>query len=301
MVEKAKPFIKWAGGKGSLITQLQTFFPEVLRNNKINRYIEPFLGGGAILIEVLQTYPVEEAYAFDINKDLINAYNRVKDSVESLIKILGKMEKEYLRGTIEQRKQYYYQKREEYNSYEISKNTKSVKRAAQFIFLNRTCFNGLYRVNRNGKFNVPIGSYKNPKICDKDNLRKLSKLLQCVTFQYGDYKNSYSYVTNNSFVYFDPPYRPLTRTSNFTSYSKEIFDDEKQKELAKFYESLDKKKAKLMLSNSNPKNSNKKDTFFDELYKEFMIKEVQAKRMINVNAKARGLVSEIVVMNYPTK
>ena len=164
--------------------------------------------------------------------------------------------------------------------------------------MNRTCFNGLYRVNKSGKFNVPCGKYKNPTICDSKNLRNLSKLIQNVIFEYGDYKKSSEYVDNKTFVYFDPPYRPLSITSGFTSYTKEDFNDENQKELAKYYCELNNKKAKLMLSNSNPKNTNKEDTFFEDIYKGFNINEVSAKRMINANSKGRGEISELLITNY---
>ena len=205
MSEKIRPFVKWAGGKGSLIPQLNNFYPYELKNGIIERYIEPFVGGGAVLIDILQKYDVQEAYAFDINIDLINSYNVIKNDVEDLITNLKQMETEYLQLEQEERKNYFYNKRDEYNNYTLEENEHSIQRAAQFIYLNRTCFNGLYRVNKAGKFNVPMGSHKNPTICDEENLRNLSKLIQNVQFQYGDYKRSMEYVTENTFVYFDPP------------------------------------------------------------------------------------------------
>lgn len=298
MSEKIRPFVKWAGGKGSLISQLNNFYPYELKNGIIERYIEPFVGGGAVLIDILQKYDVQEAYAFDINIDLINSYNVIKTDVEKLIKILKKMETEYLQLGQEERKNYFYNKREEYNNYELRENEKNIQRAAEFIYLNRTCFNGLYRVNKSGKFNVPMGSHKKPTICDEENLRNLSQLIQNVQFQHGDYKKSTEYVTENTFVYFDPPYRPLNITSGFTSYTKEDFNDDNQRELAAFYRELDDRDAKLMLSNSNPKNTNQEDTFFDNIYQGFNIDEIYASRMINANAKGRGKISEIVVTNY---
>ena len=253
-METVRPFVKWAGGKGKLIPQIKNFYPFDLENETISRYIEPFVGGGAVLINILQKYDVKEAYAFDINLDLINAYNVIKEKVEELIKELDTKEKEYIKLEEEERKEYFYSIRKEYNSYTIEKDELNIKRAAEFIFLNRTCFNGLYRVNKDGKFNVPCGKYKNPTICDAKNLRNLSYLIRNVNFQYGDYKQSEEYVDNNTFVYFDPPYRPISSTSGFTSYTKEDFNDENQIELAQYYSLLDKKNAKLMLSNSNPKN-----------------------------------------------
>ncbi len=298
MSEKIRPFVKWAGGKGSLIQQLNNFYPYELKNGIIEKYIEPFVGGGAVLIDILQKYDIQEVYAFDINIDLINSYNVIKNNVEELINNLKQMETEYLQLEQEERKNYFYNIRDEYNNYELEENEQNVQRAAQFIYLNRTCFNGLYRVNKNGKFNVPVGSYKNPTICDEENLRQLSQLIQNVQFQYGDYSRSMEYVTENTFVYFDPPYRPLNVTSGFTSYTKEDFDDDNQRELATFYGKLNERNAKLMLSNSNPKNINKEDTFFDNIYQGFNINQIQASRMINANSKGRGKISEILVTNY---
>ena len=284
-MEIIKPFVKWAGGKSSLIPQLKNFYPFELENETITKYVEPFVGGGAVLINVLQKYDVKEAYAFDINKDLINCYNVIKEEVEELIKELEIKEKEFLKLENEGRQAYFYNIRKEYNSYKIENSELNVKRAGEFIFLNRTCFNGLYRVNKNEEFNVPCGKYKNPTICDSNNLRNLSYLIRNVVFQYGDYKKSETFIDENTFVYFDPPYRPLSVTSGFTSYTKENFNDENQKELANYFRKLDKKNAKLMLSNSNPKNTNKDDNFFQDIYKGFNINEIYAKRMINSNGK----------------
>ena len=298
MSEKIKPFVKWAGGKGSLIPQLNNFYPYELKNGIIERYIEPFVGGGAVLIDILQKYYVQKAYAFDINIDLINSYNVIKNNVEDLITNLKQMEIEYLQLEQEERKNYFYNKRDEYNNYTLKENEQNIQKAAQFIYLNKTCFNGLYRVNKNGKFNVPVGSYKNPTICDEENLRGLSELIQNVQFQYGDYRQSMKYVTENTFVYFDPPYRPLNVTSGFTSYTKEDFNDDNQRELAEFYRELNEQNAKLMLSNSNTKNTNEEDNFFDNIYQGFNIDEIYASRMINANSKGRGKISEILVTNY---
>jgi len=297
-MKEVRPFVKWAGGKSSLISQITGFYPFELTNGTIEKYIEPFVGGGAVLINILQKYDVKEAYAFDINIDLINCYNVIKTNVEDLINELIIKENEFLKIGDEERQKYFYNIRKKYNSYKIVENELSVKRASEFIFLNRTCFNGLYRVNKNGEFNVPCGKYKNPKICDSKNLRNLSYLIRNVVFQYGDYKESEKYIDNNTFVYFDPPYRPLSITSGFTSYTKEDFNDENQKELANYFKELNEKKAKLMLSNSNPKNTNRDDNFFEEIYKGFNINEISAKRMINANAKGRGEISELLITNY---
>lgn len=296
-MDVVRPFVKWAGGKGSLIPQITKYYPFELKNGRIEKYVEPFVGGGAVLIDILQKYKVQEAYAFDINKDLINCYNVIKSNVEDLIQKLEKKEKEFLSLDNEKRKNYFYDVREEYNSYTLE-DEPNVKRASEFIFLNRTCFNGLYRVNRNGKFNVPFGKYKNPTICDSSNLRNLSKLIKDVVFEYGDYKKSEELIDAHTFVYFDPPYRPLSVTSGFTSYTKEDFNDEKQKELAEYFSLLSTRNAKLMLSNSNPKNVDANDNFFEDIYKGFNINEVSAKRMINSNSEGRGEISELLITNY---
>ena len=296
-MEIVKPFVKWAGGKSSLIPQITKYFPFELKNGQIEKYVEPFVGGGAVLIDILQKYDVKQAYAFDINKDLINCYNVIKYKVEDLIQKLEKKEKEFLALCIDERQKYFYDIRTKYNSYFLNAEL-DAERASEFIFLNRTCFNGLYRVNKSGKFNVPFGKYKNSTICDSRNLRNLSILFKNTIFKYGDYKESESLIDENTFVYFDPPYRPLSVTSGFTSYTKEDFNDENQKELAKYYNKLNVKNAKLMLSNSNPKNTDENDDFFENIYKGFNINEVSAKRMINSNAKGRGEISELLITNY---
>lgn len=296
--EKVRPFVKWAGGKAGLIPQITRYYPDALKKGHIDKYVEPFVGGGAILLDVLQKYEVKEAYAYDTNQDLVNAYNVIKMDVEDLIEKLNKYEKEYLPLNLEARKEYYYDVRDEYNSAKIKEGKLSVQRAAEFIFLNRTCFNGLYRVNQSGDFNVPMGKYRNPTICDEKNLRGLSKLLQNVEIICGDYQKTDDLVDDKTFVYFDPPYRPLSVTSGFTSYTKEDFNDEDQKQLAMYYKKLDMKNAKLMLSNSNPKNVNENDTFFDDIYFGYNINELQANRMINSNSNKRGKISELLIINY---
>lgn len=253
---------------------------------------------GAVLIDILQKYQIKNVYAFDINRELINSYNVIKTNVNELIVSLKEVSKEYLSLDTDSRKEYYYKVREDYNNLKIEDDKLSIKKAMQFIFLNRTCFNGLYRVNKSGGFNVPMGNYKNPTICDEQNLIGLSKLIENVTFIYGSYKKSEEYVCDKTFTYFDPPYRPLNITSGFTSYTKEDFNDENQKELAQYFSNLHKKNSLVMLSNSNPKNTNEDDTFFEELYNGFNINEVMAKRMINANSSGRGEISEILVTNY---
>lgn len=299
-MEKVRPFVKWAGGKNKLILQIEQYYPKELKENKIDVYIEPFVGGGAILIDILKKYNIKKAYAFDINKNLINCYNIIKDKVESLVLELKKLEEEYLKLDDENRKEYYYDIRKKYNSINIENENEALEKTTYFIFLNKTCFNGLYRENRRGQFNVPIGKYKNPTIFDEENLIKLSKLIKNVTFINGDYRESYKYIEENTFIYFDPPYRPINKTSSFTSYSKEDFNDENQKKLGEYFRKINDNNSnvKLMLSNSNPKNNNEKDDFFEQIYNGFKINEIKANRMINSNKEKRGKISELLIINY---
>ena len=294
----AKPFLKWAGGKGQLIHTFNEMLPSELINGNVKTYIEPFVGGGALLFHVLQNYNIEKAYINDINKELINCYRCIKINVKKVIECLSKLADEYLKT--EEKEEYYYNVRKRYNEIQLNGH-EDYEKCADFIFLNKTCFNGLYRVNREGKFNVPHGSYKNPMICDQDNLGLCSQLLQKVEISYGSYEQVLGNANKNTFVYFDPPYRPLVENNSFVSYDKSGFDDNDQIELAENYKMLNDKKCLLMLSNSDPKNANKEDNFFDDLYKGFEIKRVFAKRMINCQASKRGNITEIVVMNYKRK
>jgi len=291
----AKPFLKWAGGKGQLLNSFSLMFPDELANGQIKTYIEPFVGGGAVLFYVLQNYPIEKAYINDINKELINCYRCLKADVQEVIKQLAKLEKEYLSS--EDRTQYFYLVRNRYNEIHLNGHY-DFEKCADFIFLNRTCFNGLYRVNRNGKFNVPHGRYKNPLICDEENLTLCAKLLQKVEISFGSYEQVLDKADKNTFVYFDPPYRPLVENNSFVSYDKSGFDDNDQIKLADNYKLLNNKGCLLMLSNSDPKNTNQSDNFFDDLYQDFNIDRVFAKRMINCQASKRGDITEIVVRNY---
>ena len=295
---KVRPFVKWAGGKTQLIGQINKYLPLELTDGKIERYIEPFVGGGAVLIDVLQKYDVKSAIAMDINADLINSYLVIKNNVEELIKELAIKEEKYKKLDNDKRKEYYYEIRTEYNSYELEDEVINIKRASEFIFLNKTCFNGLYRVNKNNKFNVPFNNAKNPLIWDAENLRNLSKLTQNVNFICGDYQKINNFVDNKTFIYFDPPYRPLTGTSDFTSYTKDSFNDDDQRNLGRFYKEQSLKGAKVMLSNSNPKNVSLEDKFFDEIYDGFNLNEVMAHRNINSKGDGRKLISELLITNY---
>lgn len=293
----AKPFLKWAGGKGQLLNKFEEMYPEELINGEIDLYIEPFIGGGAVFFDVLQKYSVKKAVIIDLNKELINCYRCIKADVDMLISALSKLEKEFLPLNENGRKIYFMNIRNSYNT--IYLNGKyDFEKASKFIFLNRTCFNGLYRVNSKGEFNVPMGKYKNPLICDIDNLKLINKLLQNVEIRFGDYSICKEYIADNTFIYFDPPYRPLLENKSFVNYDKDGFDDDNQKELADFVKELSKQGAKIMLSNSDPKNTNPEDEFFDNLYEGFEIDRIYAKRMINCQAEKRGNITEIVVRNY---
>lgn len=288
-----KPFIKWAGGKNQLLNELVKKLPFENYNN-ITKYAEPFVGGGAVLFYILNNYNIKEVYISDINSKLIVTYKMIKKNVDELIIKLEKIQEEYLRLDENSRKIYYLEKRKEFNL----SNLNDIDIATLFIFLNKTCFNGLYRVNKKGEFNVPMGKYKKPLICDRENLKQVSNKLKNVRIICGDYKKSIKFIDSDTFVYFDPPYRPINITSSFTAYTKDSFTDNEQIELAKYIDKLTEKGAKIMLSNSDPKNVNKNDAFFDELYNKYNIFRVKAKRTINSNASSRGEIDELVIINY---
>ncbi len=303
---KAKPFLKWAGGKNQLLDEFLVRFPPGLKTDKINKYIEPFIGGGAVFFDVAQKFNLDNYYIFDINEELVLTYKVVKNNVAELIEILKNVESKYLGLDGENRQMFYYEIRDLFN-HDKSKidfseyNQYWIERAAQILFLNKTCFNGLFRVNSKGGFNVPFGKYKNPSIVNEDNLDRASKILTKAQIYLGDFTDCEPFVDNHTFVYFDPPYRPLSQSSSFTSYSKDNFNDKDHIRLAKFYRLLDSKGAKLMLSNSDPKNENVDDDFFDELYSGYNIERVQARRAINCNGEKRGVISELIVTNYDIK
>ena len=294
---KVKPFLKWAGGKGQLLKEIEKQYP--FYDNNIKKYVEPFVGGGAVFFDILNKYDLESIYISDTNDDLINAYRTIKYNSLELIELLKIMENEYLDKDKVQRKQYYLEKRQIFNDLKIKKSNEfNILKASYLIFLNRTCFNGLYRVNSKGLFNVPMGSYKNPQICDEKNIIAISNKLKRVEIKCPDFKDSEDFIDENTFVYFDPPYRPITKTANFTAYTSNEFNDNNQIELANFVKKIDKKGAKFVLSNSDPKNTDEEDNFFDNLYSEFKIRRVDAKRMINSDSKKRGNVKELLISNF---
>lgn len=296
---KVKPIVKWAGGKGQILKELQNSYPKGL-GIIVKKYAEPFIGGGAILFDVLSKYEFEEVYLSDTNKELINAYSAVRDRPESLIDSLRKIQSEYVPLNDAERKIYYYSKRDKFNEIKTSGyEVASVEMASLFIFLNRTCFNGLYRVNSKGYFNVPMGYYKNPTICDEENLLNVSNTLQNAEIFHGDYRKSIEFIDEFTFAYFDPPYRPITVSSSFTSYTEDLFNDKNQKELADYVKLLSEKGARVMISNSDPKNTDPDDNFFDNLYRDFYISRIDANRIINSKSNGRGKISELLITNYP--
>ena len=294
---ECKPFIKWVGGKGQLLSEINKLYPVELGKN-INKYAEIFVGGGAVLFDILSKYKLDEVYISDKNLELINTYKSIRDDVGILIKLLKEMEEQYTSLNNENRKLYYYEKRREYNNLKINIEENNIEKAVLFIFLNKTCFNGLYRVNKKGEFNVPMGAYKKPKICDKENLKNVSLTLRNVKIVYADYRESEKFIDDKTFVYIDPPYRPLNITSSFTSYTENDFSDKEQIELAEYINVLNKKGAKIVISNSDPKNNDIDDNFFDKLYKNYNINRVKATRMLNSNASLRGAINELLITNY---
>lgn len=292
-----KPFLKWAGGKGQLLKEIEKYYP--FENENITKYAEPFVGGGAVLFDLLSKYDLKEIYISDINAELINTYRIIRDDIDALARMLSVMQTEFVPMDTESRKAYYMQKREHFNDLKVNGDENiNIEKAALMIFLNKTCFNGLYRVNKKGLFNVPMGAYKNPLICDEKNLRAVSEKLQNVKIVCGDYKESDDFIDENTFVYFDPPYRPITDTASFTAYTENLFNDEEQIELAHFVDDMHRKGAKIVISNSDPKNSNTEDDFFDNIYSAHKIKRVEATRMINCNSEARGKIKELLISNF---
>ena len=289
----AKPFVKWVGGKTQLLDEVRKSLPQDLCCRDNVTYVEPFVGGGAVLFWILQAYPnISRAIINDINAELICTYRVIQTDVEALIVELDKIQTQYISLDSLGRKSYYLSKRQQFNL----KKCSEIEMAALFIFLNRTCFNGLYRVNAKGEFNVPHGKYVNPKICDKENLIAVSSLLQKVEILCGDFSQTEQYASDNTIYYIDPPYKPLSATSSFTSYSKDGFDDSEQIRLRDFCTRIAQQKTEFIASNSDPKEM-AGGSFFEQIYYQFHIKRVAATRYINADPSKRGLVSEIMISN----
>lgn len=299
---KAKPFIKWAGGKTQLLPLFQNYYPNELKIGLIESYFEPFLGGASVFFDVVQKFDIKNSFLLDSNFEIVLVYKVIQCNVDLLISELSKLKKKYLKLNETERESFFYDLRDKYNKQKnkvpIKFEDSWIKRASQMIFLNKTCFNGLYRLNKAGDFNVPFGRYSNPSIYDEYNLINVSNVLQNAEILYGDFEILNNEVNEKSFVYFDPPYRPISETSLFNSYSKEGFNDSEQIRLADTFRKLDKKNAKLMLSNSDPKNINNDDCFFDDLYKGYNIERIDATRMINSNSQKRGKIKELLITNY---
>lgn len=295
----AKPFIKWAGGKGNLLQKLEALLPAQFDDLQNVTYIEPFVGGGAMLFHMLHHHKcIKRAVINDINPDLIRCYKLIARTPEVLIERLSVIENNYYNVGYTSRKELYYAYREQYNSEGIHPD----ERAALFVFLNRTCFNGLYRVNAAGKFNVPYGRYKEPVICNKELILADHQILNSVELiirQAGDYKNIRQNLSrsNVNFVYFDPPYRPLSVTSSFKEYSNSPFGDKQQEELKLFCDKLSNQNCLIMQSNSDSKTDNG-DSYFDALYAGYNIQRILAARFINADPEKRVKLTEIVISNY---
>ena len=301
----AEPFVKWVGGKRQLLKEIILRLPSDFGNPNYRRYAEPFVGGGAVLFELFSRDLVDEAIIVDINADLILTYQMIKSHPNDVIDCLYNFQVRYDESNYEERKKMYFATRELYNELtSVEPDSLSLEgkilRACQFIFLNKTGFNGLYRVNKEGRMNVPPSHLKNKKIYSEDNILSVSKVLQNVSIIQGSYVSISSWVTKNTLVYFDPPYRPITQTS-FTNYSIGGFDDLQQGKLAEFCHNLTNNGIDLLISNSNPKKNDPNDQFFYELFPEikgYVHQIVQARRQINSKGKERGKIEEIMISNY---
>lgn len=291
----AKPFVKWAGGKSQILDEIRRRYPAGL-GTIITKYAEPFVGGGAVLFDILNNYQIRQVFISDINKELIQTYINIRDYVKELVGELKTLETQYLQADNEARKRMYYALRDQYNVLKLI-GEKSIQTSALFLFLNRTCFNGLYRVNAHGAFNVPQGRYQKPMICDEQNLLAVSKKLKNVEIVCADYRQAGRFIDKYTFAYFDPPYRPLTLTSNFTSYEKKRFGDKEQVELAAFIDEMSTRGATILASNSDPKNTNANDDFFDSLYQRHTITRICASRSINSVGSSRGKINELIISN----
>ena len=300
MKNSAKPFLKWAGGKTQLLPIISSKLPEDI--NEKTRYIEPFIGAGAVFFEMVKKQHFEEYIINDINSKLISLYTIIRDDCESLLSRLEAIKSEYSElKDLDEKSEYFYNAREQFNADDCD----SIDKAALFIFLNKTCFNGLYRENSKGQFNVPFGKHKDPTIYDETQIRKISELLNTknekgeniVRIMNLPFEALEQYIDDQTFMYFDPPYRPVTK-GGFNTYSKSGFNDDDQIRLKNFYEMADNLGAELMLSNSDPHVLDEDDDFFDNLYEEYTIERVAASRMINRNGNGRGQITELLITNY---
>lgn len=273
-----RPFLKWVGGKRQLIPQIKRYIPE-----SYYRYFEPFVGGGALFFNLKPKI----AYLNDINKILISTYKNIKNHPYEIVEKVEEMQKKFYEEDNKERKKYYYEIRDAFNNLRFD----SILKTSYVIFLNKTCYNGMYRENSKGKFNVPFGRYKNPKILDKQNILTVSELLKDVIITNHSFEKAVEEAKRDDFIYFDPPYHPLSITSSFTSYSNSGFTRENQKKLRDVFEDLDKRGCLVMLSNSDTE-------FIRKIYKGYIQKKVTARRSINCKASGRGKINELLILNY---
>ena len=297
---KAKPFVKWAGGKGLLLPQLEGLLPPNFDKLQNVTYVEPFVGGGAMLFHMLRNHPnITRAVINDINPDLIHCYELIAHHPDRLIARLRELENNYYSvSNVSARRELYYAYRDQFNQEGIGPD----ERAAIFIFLNHTCYNGLYRVNARGKFNVPCGRYKRPLICNEELIIKNHELLNSIDLvicKPGDYQQVLKRISRNhpNFVYFDPPYRPLNPTSCFKEYSNSPFGDQQQEELKHFCDILTERHCNVMLSNSDSLNADG-TSYFEQLYDEYNIQRILAPRFINAKSEERKVLNEVLIRNY---
>lgn len=275
---QARPFLKWVGGKAQLLSQFEQYYPK-----DFNNYFEPFIGGGALFFNLSPT----KAHINDVNVTLISAYKNIKNKPEEVMKILKKLESEYKNGNEESQKELFYKIRDKFNN----TSDAELKKSAYLIFLNKTCFNGMYRENSKGGFNTPFGKAKNPTILDRENILLVSKVLQHTKLTSVSFEKAVAEAKKGDFVYFDPPYHPLTETAKFTSYHKDSFTKEDQLKLRDVFDELDKRGCYVMLSNSH-------SPFINDIYKKYRRETVMANRAINCKASGRGKIKELLILNY---
>jgi len=297
LAQHARPPIKWAGGKSQILPEISKRYPQ-----DFDTYIEPFLGGGAVFFDIQKRFDAKRFLLFDNNRELVLLYTVLRDDVEQVIDRLARFAEQYLPANHTERSEIYYRVRNEFNeglkSIDFEKASPLwVERAARLVFLNKTGFNGLFRVNGKGLYNVPIGRYSKPPILDEVNLRAVSKALQKAEIHRFDFSKVLDYANRSTFIYYDPPYRPLSKTAYFTSYTSTDFNDDEQRRLAQVFWEAHRLGSKQLLSNSDPKNINSNDNFFDDLYSPFTIDRITATRAINSNSEKRGRITELLVYN----
>lgn len=296
---QAKPFVKWAGGKGSVVDRLNTLLPDDFDDWEDVTYVEPFVGGGAMLFFMLQTHHnIRRAVINDINPDLIKLYSIVKANPQYLIEVTSSFQAEYSKRDAGGKKQMFYLSRERFNNESMNEN----ERAALFLFLNHTCYNGLFRVNNQGKFNVPFGRYVSTGFDSPETIMETHRVLNSIELNIlcpGDYKKTALHLSTRgrNFVYLDPPYRPLSTTSYFKEYSNDPFGDQQQVELKLFCDKLNRRGCSFMLSNSDSKNDDG-TSFFEALYAGYNITRIEVPRFINANGQGRSKIKEVLIRNY---